>query len=149
MVNNGMTGEYKNTLDERGRIAFPAKIRSDLPETRLVVTRGIDKCLLVFTPAEWESLSDKVMASASLFKAKSRSVVRRLIAPAQEIELDKAGRLSIPQSLREYAGLEKDCIILGLGKYFELWSANAYDDYLEESEPDFKEASEALGEIGL
>ncbi len=145
----GITGEYNNTLDEKGRIAFPAKIRSDLPESRLIVTRGIEKCLLAFTPAEWGVLSTKVRESASLFKKQSRSVSRRLIAPAQDIDLDKAGRLSIPQSLREYAGLEKDCVILGLGNYFEIWDAKEYESYLEESEPDFLEAAEALGELGL
>ena len=75
--------------------------------------------------------------------------MRRLIAPAQEVEVDKNGRISIPQSLRGCAGLEKDCIILGLGKCFELWDLKQYEKYLKESEPDFSEAAEALGEIGF
>ncbi len=145
----GMTGEYKNTLDEKGRIMFPAKVRSELPVSKLIVTRGIENCLWLFTPAEWQKLSDKVMESASPFKAGSRSVVRRLIAPAQEVEMDKSGRLSIPQSLREYARLDKECLILGLNKYFELWDTKEYENYLEASEPDFLEAAEGLGEIGF
>ncbi|MEL3911835.1 division/cell wall cluster transcriptional repressor MraZ [Treponema pedis] len=144
-----MTGEYKNTLDEKGRIMFPAKIRSGLPEARLIITRGIDSCLWLFTPEEWQKLSDEIMAKASLFKTESRIVTRRLIAPAQEIEFDKTGRLSVPQSLREYAGLEKDCIILGLSKYFELWDEKKYENYLKESESGFLEAAEGLGTIGL
>lgn len=149
MGNCIITGEYKNTLDEKGRIMFPAKIRADLPDSRLIVTRGVDNCLWFFTPEEWKKLSDKVMETASLFKAESRSVVRRLIAPAQEVEFDKTGRVSVPQSLREYAGLEKDCVILGLYKYFELWDEKKYGQYLKESESEFLAASEGLGEIGL
>ncbi len=149
MGNCIITGEYKNTLDEKGRIMFPAKIRADLPDPRLIVTRGVDNCLWFFTPEEWKKLSDKVMETASLFKAESRSVVRRLIAPAQEVEFDKTGRVSVPQSLREYAGLEKDCVILGLYKYFELWDEKKYGQYLKESESEFLAASEGLGEIGL
>ncbi|MEL3899654.1 division/cell wall cluster transcriptional repressor MraZ [Treponema phagedenis] len=144
-----MTGEYKNSLDEKGRLMFPVKLRSELSEMRLVITRGIDRCLWVFPLAEWKALSDKVMESASLFQSGSRSVLRRLIAPAQEIEIDKSGRISIPQSLREYAGLEKDCIILGINRYFELWDAGAYETYLEESEAEFQQATEGLGNICL
>lgn len=149
MGNFATTGEFKNTLDEKGRIMFPAKIRAELSDSNLVITRSVDNCLWLFTPDKWKKFSDKLMESASLFKAESRSVMRRLIAPAQEIEIDKNGRISIPQSLREFAGLEKDCIILGLRKCFELWDLQQYEKYLKESEPDFSQASEALGEIGF
>lgn len=149
MGNFAMTGEYKNTLDEKGRIMFPAKIRAELPDSNLVITRGVGDCLWIFTADKWKKFSDEIMKKASLFKAQSLLVMRRLIAPAQEIEIDKNGRISIPQSLRECAGLEKDCIILGLGKCFELWDLKQYEKYLKESEPDFSEAAEALGEIGF
>lgn len=144
-----MTGEYNNTLDDKGRIMFPAKIRSCLPEQRLIITRGLDTCLWLFTLAGWKKLSDEIMEKSSIFNGKSRLVVRRIIAPAQEVEIDKNGRISIPQSLREYAELEKDCVILGLYKYFELWSEKKYESYLQESEPDFLKAAENLSEIGL
>ena len=87
------------------------------------------------------------MSQASLFQAESRSVLRRLVAPAQEVEIDKQGRISIPQSLREYAGLEKECLILGISKYLEIWSVDGYENYLQESETDFLKASEALGNV--
>ena len=76
-------------------------------------------------------------------------VVRRFIAPAQDVEFDKNGRLSIPQSLREYAGLEKDCTILGMAKYVELWDSSAYAKYLEESEESFKDAAEDFDDISF
>ena len=119
MDNNGITGEYRNTIDEKGRIMFPVKARTSLPENRLIITRGMDNCLWLFPPAEWEKFSEKIMKSASLSKAGSRAVLRRLTE--QETEIDKSGRISIPQSLREYASLEKECIILGQYAYFELW----------------------------
>ncbi|EEV19413.1 protein MraZ [Treponema vincentii ATCC 35580] len=89
----------------------------------------------------------KSLQSASLFQANSRLILRRLIAPAQEIDIDKAGRVSIPQSLREYAQLEKDCVLLGINRYLELWDADEYRAYLEGSEADFHQASEDLGLI--
>ncbi len=89
------------------------------------------------------------MTAASPFQSQPRSVLRRLVAPAQEVELDKNGRISIPQSLRVYAGLEKDCLFLGIDKYFELWDSDTYEEYLGESEADFKSATENLGGICL
>jgi MraZ protein len=144
-----LTGEYRNTLDEKGRILFPSKMRGELKDNVLIVTQALDRCLWLFTPEEWENLSSKIMQSASPFNTKNRLVLRRLIAPAQEIEFDKAGRLSIPQSLREYALLEKDCILLGINKYIELWDASAYRSYLEESESSYREAAEDLGSINF
>jgi len=144
---NAFFGEYNNIIDDKGRIMFPAKLRCFLPDSRLVITRGIDRCLWIFPPEEWTLLSEKIMQSASLFQANSRLVLRRLIAPAQEVDIDKAGRLSVPQSLREYARLEKDCVLLGINRYLELWNAGEYQTYLEESETDFYQASEDLGII--
>ncbi|HKL86018.1 MAG TPA: division/cell wall cluster transcriptional repressor MraZ [Treponemataceae bacterium] len=144
-----LTGEYRNTLDEKGRIMFPIRLRSELEGSTLILTRGIDRCLWLFSPEQWRLLSQKVMESASLFQSQSRSVLRRLIAPAQEVEIDKTGRISIPQSLREFAGLGKDCVFLGINKYFELWDSSEYEHYLGESEADFREATEGLGSICL
>lgn len=128
---------------------FPIRLRSELEGSTLILTRGIDRCLWLFSPEQWRLLSQKVMESASLFQSQSRSVLRRLIAPAQEVEIDKTGRISIPQSLREFAGLGKDCVFLGINKYFELWDSSEYEHYLGESEADFREATEGLGSICL
>lgn len=144
---NLLTGEYRNTLDEKGRIFFPAKLRTELSAGSLIVTQGIDRCLWLYTPDEWTVFSSKIMESASPFNEKNRSVIRRIIAPAQEVEFDKAGRLSIPQTLREFARLSKDCVILGNIKYFELWDAESYNKYLEESEASFRDAAEELSAI--
>ena len=76
-------------------------------------------------------------------------VLRRLIAPAQEVEFDKAGRLSIPQSLREHAGLVKECVIMGVNKYMELWDAERYEQYIAETDTLFRQAAEGLNGIHL
>lgn len=142
-----LTGEFKNTLDEKGRIMFPVKLHSELDGSILILTRGIDRCLWLFTPAQWKELSSKILETASPFQSQSRSVLRRLVAPAQEVVIDKSRRISIPQSLRDYANLDKECVILGINKYFELWDSNEYEKYLGESEADFRAATEELGNI--
>ncbi|MBQ3671796.1 MAG: division/cell wall cluster transcriptional repressor MraZ [Treponema sp.] len=144
-----LTGEYKNTLDEKGRIQLPSKLRGNLSGNVLIVTQSLDRCLWLYTPEEWKNLSSKIMESASPFNTQNRLVLRRLIAPAQEVEFDKSGRLSIPQSLREYAGLAKECVILGINKYMELWDAETYEKYLLENEENFLQAAETLNEISF
>ena len=148
-----LTGEYRNTWDEKGRILFPSKLRNELfgenEKNVLIVTQSFDHCLWLYTLEEWKTLSSRIMETASPFSKQNRLVLRTLIAPAQEVELDKAGRLSIPQSLREYAGLSKDCVILGINKYMELWDAETYSRYLEENDEDLKDAAEALSSISL
>lgn len=147
---NLLTGEYKNTLDDKGRFLFPAKLRSALSSNVLIVTQAIvDRCLWLFTPEEWEKISSKLMDNASPFSAKNRLIMRSFISPAQEIEFDKTGRLSIPQSLREYASLSKDCIVLGVNKYLELWDSSSYNAYLSENEANLLEASEELNSISF
>ena len=147
---NMLFGEYSNTLDDKGRIQFPAKLRSVLQQDGLVVTRGLDNCLMLFTVDEWTSLSEKIMGSASLFDDKKRMVLRRFISPAQEVAFDKSGRLSIPQSLRDFAGLKGECTILGINKYMELWDSERYREYLERTESSFiQAASESMGDTLL
>lgn len=146
---NLLTGEYNNTLDEKGRISFPSKLRTAINQNVLMITKGSGRCLWLFTMEEWEEFQSKITGSASLLKEKSMMVVRRFIAPAQDVEFDKNGRLSIPQSLRDYAGLTKECTILGMAKYVELWDSAAYNQYLEDSEESFQEAAEDFNDISF
>lgn len=146
---NLLTGEFRNSVDEKGRLSLPAKLREELAGTQFVLTQGVDKCLWLFPPEQWEVLSKKLMDSTSLFQAKARLVQRRILAPAQEVEVDKLGRISVPQSLREFAGLSKDCVILGITKYIEIWDADEYRKYWEENESEFRAAAEELGGLTL
>jgi MraZ protein len=140
-----ITGEFRCSLDEKGRLLIPSRMRTEVVGNVVILTRGVENCLWMFPPEEWKTFSEKLIGSTSLFQEESRLIQRRMIAPAQETEIDKAGRIVIPQTLREYADLKKDCIILGLKKYMEIWSEVSYQDYLTENEAKFKEAAEKLG----
>ena len=146
---NLLTGEFRNTLDEKGRISLPARLRGELLGSEFVLTQGVDSCLWLFPPDQWSTLSKKLMESTSLFSARARLVQRRILAPAQEVEVDKLGRIAIPQSLREFAKLSKECVILGISKYIEIWDGEAYRAYLEENESEFLAAAEELGGLTL
>ncbi len=140
-----ITGEFRCSLDEKGRLLIPAKMRTDVIGNTVILTRGVDKCIWLFPPEEWKIFSEKLVGSTSLLQETARLIQRRMIAPAQDAEFDKAGRIMVPQTLREYAGLTKECIVLGLKKYIEIWSEEAYLAYLQENESKFKAAAEELG----
>ncbi len=143
-----LTGEYRKSLDEKGRLMIPAKIRAEISGSLLVVTRGIDrsKCLWLFTPDMWRKISDDLVNSTSIYSHQARLFHRRFIAPAQEVEVDRAGRIIIPATLREYGGLAKDCIVVGMLNRLEVWDEEMYKTYWENTEDEFQEAAEAIGE---
>ena len=142
-----ITGEYCNNLDEKGRMLVPSRVRNLIPENCLVLTRGIDKCLWVYMPEEWKRIASVILDSSSVFKSKTRLLQRRIIAPAQECEIDKSGRINIPPTLREAAGLKKEVVLLAMEKYMEIWDEAEYNKYLDESEEDFLSAAEDLGDL--
>lgn len=140
-----ITGEFRNALDEKGRLMVPARIRSEISGNILILTRGIDRCLWLFPPEEWKRISANLLANTSPFNSKARLIQRKLIAPAQEVEIDRTGRITVPVTLREYAGLKKESIILGIEKYIEIWDEAEYQQYLNDNENEFQEAAEELG----
>lgn len=105
-------GEFKHNLDEKGRLAVPVKFRSDLAKGA-VVTRGIDKCLFVYTMDEWTILANK-LANLPISQAKARAFARLMLAGAMDVIPDKQGRINLPEYLRQYAGLSKEAVIAGL-----------------------------------
>ncbi len=139
------TGEFHIALDEKGRLLMPARIRNELRGSSVVVTRAVDRCLWVFSPDEWREFSAKLMNASSPFSRRGRLLQRRIIAPAQEVELDRTGRLNIPKSLQESANLIKECTLLVMERYMEIWDAGAYQAYESESETELQEAAEELG----
>jgi MraZ protein len=124
---------------------IPAKIRGEIAGNILILTRGIDSCLWLFPPEEWAKISDNLMESTSPFNARARLIQRRIVAPAQEVEVDKAGRINVPASLREHAGLKKEAVILGIKKYIEIWDEETYLAYWKDNETVFQAAAEELG----
>ena len=127
-MNEYFSGEYYNTLDEKGRIAFPAKLRSILSGDAIWITKGMgnDKSLLIYSPDNWEKTVSELKEKLSIYNDKTRWLYRKFISPAREIVIDKNGRIAIPQSLREHANLKKDCVFLGMNTVIELWDVDTY-----------------------
>ncbi|MCY4484339.1 MAG: division/cell wall cluster transcriptional repressor MraZ [Spirochaetaceae bacterium] len=140
-----ISGEYRNALDEKGRLMVPAKVRAEVVGNVMILTRGVDRCLWLFPSEEWRQLSENLIAATSPFSERARLIQRRILAPAQEVEIDRSGRIAIPSTLRGFAALKKDCTILGMVKYLEIWDEPTYTTYLEENEERFKEAAEEIG----
>ena len=144
-----INGEYRNSLDDKGRFLIPSRIRSEIEGNTLILTRAVEKCLWIFTPLEWDKISQLIMGASSMFNSRTRLLQRRIIAPAQECEIDKSGRITIPPTLRQSAGLDskKEAMILGVHNYMELWDIDEYKGYLLDSEEDFLEAAEDLDKL--
>lgn len=143
----GLSGQFNSTLDEKGRILIPSRLRDQLGGIPLVLTRGVEKCLWLFPEEEWEKVSKILLDNSSLFKARSQMIQRRLIAPATEIGVDKNGRLNLPASLQRSAGLVRDCILIGLDDHVEIWDEELYMEFEEKCEMDIKDAWEELGDM--
>ncbi|MCH1640368.1 division/cell wall cluster transcriptional repressor MraZ [Paenibacillus timonensis] len=135
-------GEFQHSIDDKGRIIIPAKFR-DLLGSSFVVTRGLDQCLFVYPMQEWEVLEQKLKA-LPLMKSDARAFTRFFFSGATECEWDKQGRVNLPGSLRQYAKLEKDCIVLGVSNRVEIWSKDTWEQYFQQSEDTFNEIAEKL-----
>ena len=140
-------GEYSHTLDTKGRMAVPAKFRTGL-SGGAIVTRGLDRCLFMFTRAEWETLAQKLVA-LPLAQANSRAFVRLMLAGAADAEIDSQGRVLIPENLRAYANLTKEVIVAGLYSKIEIWDAAAWKQYKAKTESASDEIAEKMGELGI
>jgi MraZ protein len=135
-------GEYQHSIDEKGRLIIPAKFRDGLG-TSFVLTRGLDNCLFVYPAGEWSALEQKLKA-LPLMKSDARAFTRFFFSGATECELDKQGRVNIPGNLLEYAGLDKDCVVLGVSNRVEIWSKANWQGYFGQSEQSFNEIAEKL-----
>ncbi len=140
-------GEFNYKIDSKKRLAVPAKFRDDL-DGKVVVTRGLDGCLFLYTLDEWEKLAEKI-SSLPLSQANARSFARVMLAGAMELELDSSGRILLPDYLKEYADLEKDVVIAGVYNRMEIWDKDEWEDYKEEAESDVGDVAEGLKELGV
>ena len=134
-------GEYQHSLDAKGRIILPSKFRAPLADG-CVLTRGIDKCLAVYPTHEWESVSSR-LKEASQSNRGARDFLRIWYASAVEEEPDKQGRITVPEHLREYAGLEREVTVTGRGEFAEIWSRTAWAQRLSEGLPNYADLSES------
>lgn len=140
-------GEFSHSLDDKGRLAIPKKFRTEL-DKGLILTRGLDNCLFVFSENEWKILAEK-LKQLPLSQGSARSFVRLMFAGASEETLDKQGRFIIPQFLREYAGIEKNITITGVMNRLEIWSDEHWKSYKTDAESNNAEIAEQLASIGI
>lgn len=140
-------GEYQHLIDEKGRLAVPVKFRKRVG-TGAVVTRGLDGCLFVFPMDEWKKLAEK-LSSLPLSQSNSRAFARLMLAGAMDVEIDRQGRVVVPEYLRRYAKLGKDVVVAGLYSRIEIWDRAAWEKYKARTEKDSNDIAEKMGELGI
>lgn len=147
-------GRYAHTLDSKGRLSIPSKFRdvlADHQEDVLILT-NFDSCLLGFTQEEWQLLEEKIRGQSmfsTMLRQDMRAFVRYFFSGATECPLDKQGRILIPPSLREFAGFEKEVVLLGLANRIEIWSRKRWDSFLQESQENFEQIAAKLSELEM
>ena len=140
-----LMGEFEHTLDTKGRISMPAKLRKDMGET-FILTKGLDGCLFAFSSEEWLNFESK-LKSLPLSDKNARNFVRFFLAGATECEIDKQGRFLIPSNLRQAGNLEKEAIIIGVGTRLEIWNKDVWISKDEEISAD--EIAENMTMLGI
>ena len=140
-----LIGEYEHSLDAKGRLIMPAKLRQDIGE-KFIITKGLDGCLFVFSQNEWLNFETK-LKSLPLSDKNARNFVRFFLSGATECEIDKQGRLLIPSNLREAASLEKEAMIVGVGTRLEIWNKETWQKFDEEISAD--EIAENMTMLGI
>ena len=140
-----LMGEYEHSIDAKGRISMPAKLRKDMGDA-FILTKGLDGCLFAFSSEEWLNFETK-LKSLPLSDKNARNFVRFFLAGATECEIDKQGRFLIPSNLRQAANLEKDAVIIGVGTRLEIWNKSTWKSKDEEISAD--EIAENMTMLGI
>lgn len=140
-------GEYLHTVDAKGRVIVPAKFREGLGE-KFIVTKGLDNCLFAYSLNEWKELESK-LKNLPFTDKDVRAFVRFFFAGACECELDKQGRVLLPQNLREHAGIEKEIYVLGVSSRVEIWDKNKWDLYSGDENIGPDKIAEKMAMLGI
>lgn len=140
-------GEYQHNIDEKGRMIIPSKFREELG-TEFILTRGLDQCVFGYPLSEWKVIEEKLKA-LPFTKKDARAFTRFFFSGAAECQLDKQGRVNIASPLRDYAKLEKDCVVIGVSNRIEIWSKSVWEEYFSKSEDSFGEIAESLMDFDL
>ncbi len=138
-------GQYNHTVDVKGRLSIPSKFREQLGD-EFVITKGMDGCLFVFDNNNWSDFEQK-LAALPMGKIETRQYTRFFLAGATSVELDKQGRILVPNPLRGFAGLEKDVVLVGVGNRIEIWSLEKWEEM--EQNVDMDEITAAMADFGL
>jgi MraZ protein len=139
-------GEYEHTLDEKKRVSLPKQFRTGLGK-KMVMTRGLDNCLFVYSKANWEKVAEKLQA-LSFAQADTRGFNRFILSGAAEVEADGAGRILIPEHQKDFAGLKKTVVFAGVSDRVEVWDSESWKGYKARIEKQADSMAEKLGEIG-
>ncbi|MBI2626030.1 MAG: division/cell wall cluster transcriptional repressor MraZ [Candidatus Nealsonbacteria bacterium] len=142
-----LIGEHKHTIDSKKRLAIPAKFRPDLGE-RAVITKGLENCLVIYTLREWERMAKKLEELPSS-QSDARNFARIMLSGASDAELDKLGRILIPDYLKSYASLKKNVSVLGLSNKIEIWDAEKWEEHKKKTETEAGDIAERLKELGI
>ena len=142
-----LLGEYSHNLDAKGRVSVPAKFREDLGHT-FIVTKGLDNCLFAYSKEEWKTFEEK-LKDLPLTNMNARNFIRFFFSGATECEIDKQGRINIPQNLREYASLSKDVYIIGVSTRVEIWDKEKWDNYTSPENMDLDEIASQMSNLGI
>lgn len=138
-------GEYNHTIDAKGRLIIPSKFREALGD-EFVVTKGMDGCLFVFDEPEWQAFEEK-LRSLPMIDKEARQFTRFFLAGAASLEVDKQGRILLPGVLREFAGITKDAVLVGVGSRVEIWSKDRWEGTV--TYQDMEEISRHMIELGI
>ena len=142
-----LIGEFEHSLDAKGRIIMPAKLRESIGE-KFVVTKGLDGCLFAFSLSEWTNFEEK-LKSLPLSNKNSREFTRFFLSGASECEIDKQGRFLIPTNLRSIANLKKDIVIIGVGTRIEIWDKEKWEDYNSADNISVEDIAENMTNLGI
>ena len=140
-------GEYEHSVDAKGRVIMPAKLREDIGE-KFIVTKGLDGCLFAYSQTEWSNFEEK-LKTLPLTNKNARDFVRVFLSGAVECEIDKQGRFLIPNNLRTYAILEKEIIIIGVGTRVEIWNREEWKKYSSDENISADEIAENMTMLGI
>jgi MraZ protein len=143
------TGTFESTLDDKGRVSIPIRLRETCPGSELVITQGRQHCAWVMTPQVWEYVSEKLRSAPANTEEEYTLLEYLHILPARVVEIDKSGRIPVPQAIRKYAKLVKDCLVLSAENRLEIWDSEFFYSYLEENRPVIQEAWNKMGSVRL
>ena len=135
-------GEFHHNIDEKGRLIIPSKFRYELGE-RFIITRGLDKCLFIYSLEEWEKITNK-LKTLPFTKKDARDFSRFFLSGAAECEFDKQGRILITSPLVRYANLIQKCVIIGVNERLEIWNEEEFESFINKNEEEFSEIAENL-----
>ncbi|RJX29024.1 MAG: transcriptional regulator MraZ [Dethiobacter sp.] len=137
-----LIGEYYHTLDNKGRVIVPSRLREELGE-KFIITRGLDNCLFLYPMQEWKNL-ERRLKSLPFTKSETRAFMRLFFSGASEVDIDKQGRILLPPLLREHSHLQKDVVFIGVSNRAEIWSKEIWEEYNHKSDLSFEQVAENL-----